>query len=626
MTSIFNAELPDYEKVKEIVNKKNFERKVVEALESIENDIIVARDKGVDRKGQDPYFPPVYLTKRRVKSQYSAFLKTKRKMRKDLNFIRDYAGIRILVLFDDDLIEIFRFMLTDVIDPGLLEEVTLFNLPEHLVKNIKSDSSLKKHLEKGFKLEEKHDHFRVIDRQSGYQSIHFVFRQTIKQTNNFYEGEKSIYGTVSSDDFFIEAQVRTLLQDVWSEMEHKLAYKQGKANPHISTSFKLLQEDISTMGRRLTNIQSMRNSHLSLDHLAIRESRPYSYFQYEKDWEPMVFLREKLDDDCINEAKRYEDLTKKYQDGEINPGYFCEKAMDSVDKLFKCFKKYIENADQDSDDKVRYWYLMEKGFIEFLAKNYGKARESYEKILNDKTFDGQPVPLFRRTELNFVAEEGLDEKDLIPCLEGFDKVIERIKILHDSGGMSDVARENGAAILTKIAAIYELMGAEEYLDFCISLLEEAVELLSGRKGKKGRKNKLLFARNNLGWVYLEKFRTCKKNEKRGWHEKCVNEVRPLYKEVKKAFQEDPEQFTSNVYDTLSWFFYQSHVFLNDPAYGKTVISSPMLRPPGKKDLLTTAQLFCGLVWRVKNRSSFLVSSVSRQRSRAELIMNPNVKR
>ncbi|MBF0445690.1 MAG: hypothetical protein HQL68_08870 [Magnetococcales bacterium] len=625
MSSIFNQNLPDYNNVKEIINEKSFERKVKETLESIEKDIVVARDKGIDQEGKETYFPPVYLTKRRVKSQHSAFLKTKRKMRPDLKFIKDFAGIRILVLFDDDLLKIFQFMLFHVIDPGFLEEVTLFNLPDRLVEEIKMDSSLAQHKKAGFKIDEKFEHFRVINRKSGYQSIHFIFRHTVKQTNNLYKGEKGIYGKVADDDFFIEAQVRTLLQDVWSEMEHKLAYKQGKTNPHISTSFKLLQEDISTMGRRLSNIQTMRNSHLALDHLAIRESRPYSYFSYEKEWEPKCFLAKKLAPDDKALAERYKELTDQYNNGEITPNAFGEQALTMVDDLNKLFKKADKDADQNSEDKIKYWYLMEKGFITFLIKDYDASGKLYDKVLQSSEFDHQPVPLFRRTEMNFVVEEGLDEKDLIPCLVGFDEVIARIKSLHERGKMSDVARQNGAAILAKIAAIYELMGAEEYMDYCISLFEEAGKLLDGVKEKKIRKSKLLVIQNNLGWAYLEKFRTSTdKGDMKFWHEKCVNELKPVYKEVCKAMVKDPEKFSSNMYDTLSWFFYLTYIHLENPNLGNDVISSSMVRPSKGENLLTIAQRFCGYIWRVKNKSSFLVSSISRQRSRAELIMNPNV--
>ncbi|MEO5333607.1 MAG: RelA/SpoT domain-containing protein [Magnetococcus sp. YQC-5] len=616
MPDIFDIDLPALESVDK--KRSIFAKKVLRRLHTIEEDIINDRDDGVLLADGTKYHPPVYTIKGRMKATNSTFLKTKRKMRCELNAIKDYAGLRILVLFDEHLMEMIDYMLKYVINSKELEEILLFNFDDEFVGKVRNmDCLLNIHVKNGFSLDPKDKMFRTINRKSGYQSIHFLFKKRIDNAGNFYEGTDSSYGPIVGDEFFIEVQLRTLLQDVWSEMEHKLAYKQGKSNPYIATSFNLLQEDISTMGHRLSDILELRNRHLALDQLAIHESRPHAYFRYEDDWEPTNILKLKASEQ--NSAQEFNAWADKFIKNSISVGEFAKQAGPLLTTLSRA---YLEAAGGDEDliHKVKYWQLMEKGYIHCLRREYGAARQVYQEVVRQDYYREQPVPLFRLAELMLVQAKGLDENDLVPCLIEFDKVIALIGTLIKRGDYTDVLRTNAANILTKIAAIYDLLGSDEYLDYCISLFEKAKELLD--QIKTPNEHMKISSVNNLGWVYLEKFRISPCDQKAIWHKKCIITLKEIFPKVREAARDDPDRIAGNSSDTFSWLFYQTYWHIAHPDFGEDCISDEIYEFCGKDEMLAKAREFCAYIWRGKNSGVFVASSISRQRSRSEQIMNP----
>jgi len=61
-------------------------------------------------EGRDKREIPIYLTKQRVKSVNSLYLKTKRKTYASLDEVTDIAGLRILCLFEQDIFDVHQYL------------------------------------------------------------------------------------------------------------------------------------------------------------------------------------------------------------------------------------------------------------------------------------------------------------------------------------------------------------------------------------------------------------------------------------------------------------------------------------------------------------------------------------
>ena len=97
----------------------------------------------------------------------------------------------------------------------------------------------------------------------------------------------------------------------------------------------------------------------------------------------------------------------------------------------------------------------------------------------------------------------------------------------------------------------------------------------------------------------------------------------IFQNVVDSAQSDPDKIPANTPDTFSWLFYQTYWHLEHPGFGMGCISQSIFRFCQQDELLKKAREFCAYVWRGKNSGVFVASSISRQRSRSERIMNPN---
>ena len=86
---------------------------VTKHIEEIKPDLTNFMDKIYKHiiSERDEHKLPVYSIKSRVKGIESAYLKTKRKNYITLDRIKDYAGMRILCLFESDIFEVHDFLL-----------------------------------------------------------------------------------------------------------------------------------------------------------------------------------------------------------------------------------------------------------------------------------------------------------------------------------------------------------------------------------------------------------------------------------------------------------------------------------------------------------------------------------
>ena len=201
-------------------------------LTKIELKIVRGREEGV----------PIYLTKCRVKKPHSAYLKTKRKQEiRTLEDMNDLAGIRVICLFEQDLLPTFEFLLTKILTPEYTRtvECEIYGFPSEQAKIYKDHQGWEGHIRHGLDAK----NIKIVHKESKYQSIHVIchFQAAFGRTYRF------------------ELQLRTLLQDVWGELEHALAYKQGNQEGHVRQIFNWFHNDLDNVGRMLSELKESRD-------------------------------------------------------------------------------------------------------------------------------------------------------------------------------------------------------------------------------------------------------------------------------------------------------------------------------------------------------------------------------
>lgn len=535
-------ELPTYDHIVEQMEKET-NGKTLRA--SLMNEIIKIESKILEDKIIKHL--PIYTTKGRVKDDYSMYLKLKRKQRDIIWQCTDFAGIRVIVMFEEELFVVLNYLLEDIIPPGNLCEMKIFNMMG-IREQIEKSDFFKKHRDKGFNYFEKRN-YEYIDRIDGYRSIHLLFTVKINKTGNLFDqGE---------DCFIFELQLRTLLDDLWAEMEHNLSYKQGKSHPQILNSFMHLKSDLLTMGGRLSHLRSLRLCHIAVDRLAIRESGPYPLLKYEDQWNPLELNIDNGQNPFASPIQKYAEISKKFTSTEVSHSskkeYICEskKIFKEVDVLMKSCSLRDYMGEQD-EIKIKYYIKMERGYAEFLDGKYENAITMYKEIKSDKKYEARSVPSFRLGEVLFARNN--DDNDIKLSLKEFDNAIVIMKKFWESGHLySDIYRCVCARILNKIAAVYEILGSDEYLDNCIALSELGYNMV-----KDSDSINLIHVRNNLGWYYTEKLRVCTAEGKDNvvatklkWHKKASEMLKPVISYIDKHADKNIWDLNRNILDTAA---------------------------------------------------------------------------
>ncbi|MCI0561494.1 MAG: hypothetical protein MN733_23650 [Nitrososphaera sp.] len=237
---------------------KDIKRDVASTLTLLENEIIDGRDNlGV----------PVYLTKQRVKSISSTYLKTRRKLKETLEEITDYGGLRVLCLFEQDIQTLHKYIIGVFKQRGFsLNEFKVFNWGEENDNYVKQLRTVVDEKFGGYE-------FGVPSPGSGYKSIHYVV--TRQAGNNVIP---------------IEVQLRTLLQDAWGELEHALSYKKGNVHPYIKKNFYLLSRDLQNMDELISHLRDTRDRQKAIESFSIKSGGPRKAFAYEERLVPAGFL------------------------------------------------------------------------------------------------------------------------------------------------------------------------------------------------------------------------------------------------------------------------------------------------------------------------------------------------
>jgi ppGpp synthetase/RelA/SpoT-type nucleotidyltranferase len=515
------------------------------------------------RTAQDMDNIPIYSTKRRVKTVDSVYLKTKRDKVKNLNEINDYAGFRILSLFEQNFVDIHTCIIEELKKLGFdLKEFRFFNWREDDQIIISMIDIIK----------ELYGEINIKPREKDYKSIHYLFKYK---------------------KYFVEIQLRTLLQDVWAELEHALSYKQINVHPHIKKSFSLLGRDLQTNDNLVSHLKSISDRE-KVGHLySMEKGGPTTFYGYEPELIPAILTTEPI---------------KGFFDTFIN---FCktnlQKGKDSCAKareLFVEFSKQIPDEIKETDDKMKYILNMEEAFLNFWERDEGKldsALEIYESI--KKPFSGYYMLHFRMGEIYFI--KGEIEKALV----SFD----RSEILIDQGFAGYTADfHNRYRLKMKLAYINWLLG-KEYIEFALIKIDEAEKIFVDNHGEfpdeKMSHRKLV---NNLCFYYLENYLIAretyqssipKKAEDHEIMEKYYAKALEKLSDFEKIFNID--EATANELDTIAWFYF--NIYLRDKKKNR--------------DSLKIAEKYCQLIGDRTDYSTFKITSLNIHKNHIQEIMN-----
>ncbi len=435
---------------------KGIKKDYTHALQALEEKII---------SGRDEKDVPLYITKWRVKTAESIFLKVKRKNYEKLENIDDMGGMRILCLFNQDVSKVYDFLLDDAFANLDITELKIYD-DVKVARSYANHKSLANYptLNKP----------KIFSKESGYKSIHFKI--------SYPQG---------GNKCFIELQLRTLLQDVWGELEHALAYKKGMPNSQIKRYFLWLQRDLENISGMLAQLKEISQKDKLINDFSKLDVGPYSFLSYENELYPKEFS-----------AKSVRVAIEKYQAHWRNKAGAKSTKQELVRDGARLFREFLD-ARTDSGQTVeqlsatnknaKYWIEMENAYCSFVDNNIPDAIDKYETIL--LAYEKQYVPHFRLGELYFI------QGNLIKSLKSFD-MAETLLIKHEKQKNEKQIAENKYRIKVKLANIYWALGPE-YNNVTLTLIDEAAIIFNELESPNEQDRESLA--NNVCWYKLEKY-------------------------------------------------------------------------------------------------------------------------
>ncbi len=554
----------DYLEINKRIEK--YENEIKPNIQRLENKIIDGRDNDNI---------PIYLTKWRIKKPESTYLKVKKNGIKDLNDIQDYAGLKVICLFEQDILNTHIYLL------NIFKELE-YHLDKCEIYNWFKKPS-QKYIVDQYKsvVKENFDiNAKVKTKKSGYKSIHYIVNKS------FGDGQ-----------YYVEVQLQTLFQDAWSELEHTLVYKRGNVHPHIQKSFKLLAQDLETNDILIDHLKSISDRE-GIGHKYLLENiGPHKWFGYEPDLIADVF---KINGETKDHYEKYiKCICSK------DPRFDTKDWIDEATGYFENVCQSLKLKDS-RDKKVKYWVKTEKAYLTFCNNDYQSALDIYEPLSND--FPDRYITFFRMGEIFFIRGE------IENALVNFD-ISENILANKDE---KDLDYENLYRINIKLGYIYWTLG-EEFINFVLEKVHEAENIYKKNKTKiifeENDYRKLL---NNLTYYNLEKFLICKREyddanrsdptdkkfiKIKNDYDIALANVQNEYGKIEELFKtEDPKKFSANMYDTVAWYNYQMYL-------------------TGKTTSIDKARQYAKEVYYKINLSPFIIESANLQLKHIQEIMS-----
>lgn len=532
---------------------KTYKNDYSEILASLNGLVMESRDAGA----------PIYLTNHRVKKVADIYLKTKRKGYKKVTDNKDFAGMRILCLFEDDVFIVHRHLVEILSKNGYeLDECKIYNFnpkSRKIQQAIETTKSV----------------FSTItpvleDKESGYKSMHYLV--TTKHNKR---------------DCYVEIQLRTLFQDVWGELEHTLSYKRGNIHPHIKKSFQLLSNDIANSDMLISHLRTINDREIITDNYDNDKIASMRCYHYEEERLPEIFLSGKSKTAYGKYAAHVEQLC-----GGLPAQDYIPKAT----VLYEAIKATLR-VPQMSDPKIKYWCKMEEAYLCYCSKQYEVAADIYKRL--EKEFPDSYVIPFRLGEIHLITSNGTE--DTVSGLSCFDKCEQLLKAQNGKA-----KQLNSFQIKSRLALFYWSLGSE-FFDLAIEKISEAKTIYDKHKDTLPDAFGLPLL-NNICYYNLEKVIVLAEKE----HYCLTEKSNQYYNKAKEQFLAlrptlETDDVNSNTLDTSAWFcYYAAKCGDNDENY------------------MELAQKYCLKAVRMKRFGQITFRSLNTHMNHFQLIMGEAV--
>jgi len=543
---------------------KKYQKKAPNILKELEGEIIEGRDRS-----NNPI--PIYLTKWRIKTTESSFIKAKKNKVKSISEIKDWAGLRIICLFEQNIMPVHKYILSVLKKEYDLEEFKIYNYQKDF--NDRETAQILRN--EALSLFPRAD-IEQEPKPSGYKSVHYIIKVNIGISPN-------------DKDYYVEIQLRTLFQDAWAELEHKLSYKQGYVHPQIVKSFNLLAKDLENNDQLISNLKEISKKESSVSKFSLVKAGPLSWFNYPEDLVPKEF---KENDKMKLKYDAYVNYISDIHPRLLKEKKWIKEAWDKYEELTDPIPKGICKKRE-----VKYWMEMEKAYLQFCEGNFKDSSETYMAF--SKEYPELYLVIFRLGEIYLIR------RDIANSLKCFDEAEIMIKKHRDY--------KNQYRVKVKLAYIYWYLGPE-FIDISIDEICEAKDIFYKNADLIKDKQAELSLLNNLTYYHLEKYIysynqfKSKEFEDEKKQEEKLAEVNEEYEELLKEFSNlekylENNDIESNTCDTVSWFYYNRYIKEKDLDYLKKALS------------------YCNFIFDSPNYSLFSISSVMLQLSHTQEIVD-----
>jgi len=324
----------------------------------------------------------------RTKSAESIYLKIKRKQKNSFDEITDYAGVRILCLCEQDIFEVHKFIVSDFDSASNLIEFTAYNWKD------------KKYFDVPEEL-----HFDLIDKK--YKGI------LVPENLRSSEGYRSLHYVILVNDVFVEIQLRTVIQNVWAELGHNMAYKDGNASKYVTQNFRVIADHLEAIDSVITSVRDANDKGASFAAECMKKLGPVQIFTHDS-----YEFDAQITDGSYGRYVEHLASRKNVEKSKIT-----EWIQEGID-LFELVKKQLD----PTNSSAMFWMNCEEAYWKFCKGKQEEALSNYEQIYLNSEFNKNEhfaemayLIQYRIGEINFLegrvknAFEAFDEcEELIP--------------------------------------------------------------------------------------------------------------------------------------------------------------------------------------------------------------------
>lgn len=398
---------------------------------------------------------PYYALRARIKDKNSVYAKLKKGRRekfykndgqiepiyeqKSIQSIRDYAGMRVLCSFPEDVFEMNNLILelfSNIENEFSIKEIEIYNWiannGDDLLKDIFVNSFGSRIIDNNKKVI-----IKFKTKESGYKSVHYIIEHI-------------------ESELVVEIQLRTLFQDVWSVVEHELKYKKGQVSPVIMKDFMILAAEMNINDEKISHLRKQSNEQSIHEEMNHKRLSPRGYFIPEFNALEIVVDKCPDVDEHLEKYKRSIANSQTIEDCSVE---WIDEARSKFTKVAETLEKCIEESnDEDFKTKAKFLIEMEKAYIKLAEGNLLIKNDYLE--LRKKHEDSYVLP-FRLGEVYLIEGE---IEEALKCFDDCENILD-----HDTNACNQL---NHFRLKMYLAYVYWMLG-DPYIDNAIIRVEDA---------------------------------------------------------------------------------------------------------------------------------------------------------